>query len=76
MTDIPPNTNEIEMYLHCRRCMEEDLRTKIGVGWTLIGIQVWCENHDCNILHVDFEGHQHPANQTRVKDADTDTESG
>lgn len=31
------------------------------VGWTQIGIQVWCHRHNCNIVHIDFEGHQHPA---------------
>ena len=37
---------------------------KIQVGWTDHGIQVWCVRHDCNIVHLDFEGYTHPANTT------------
>lgn len=66
MSEIP-NTNEIKMYWHCRSCMEENLPAKIGAGWTTIGFQVWCENHEFNIIHVDFEGVKHPANMQRKK---------
>jgi hypothetical protein len=38
---------------------------KVEVGWTKIGLQVWCRRHNCNIAHVDFEGKRHPANLTR-----------
>ena len=71
-----PNTNEIKMYLHCRQCLESGSRGKYAVGWTELGLQVWCETHEANMMHVDFEGQQHPANQTRKKDVDTDKESG
>jgi hypothetical protein len=32
------------------------------VGWTELGIQVWCKRHGINIIHVDFENQKHPAN--------------
>ena len=35
---------------------------QLEVGSTPIGIQVWCLRHDVNVIHVDFEGHKHPAN--------------
>ncbi len=38
---------------------------RFEVGWTAWGFQVWCTRHDCNVLHVDFEDEQHPANTTR-----------
>ena len=67
-----PNTNEIESFLHCAECIEEmpdDISPSNWqdneCGWTVLGFQVWCKRHDCNILHVDFQGIQHPANTTR-----------
>jgi hypothetical protein len=69
------NDNQIGTYLHCAMCID-DMRAqkidmspaefqKLEVGWTPKGLQVWCRRHDVNILHVDFEGHKHPANVTR-----------
>lgn len=59
--------NEIQMYVHCKLCVEEGDMTSRGlaVGWTAAGLQVWCEIHDSNVMHIDFEGCQHPANQGR-----------
>lgn len=68
----PSAKNEIEMYFHCRECLEE-LKikalplspaeyAKLEVGYTKRGIQVWCRRHDQNVMHMDFEGIQHPAN--------------
>jgi hypothetical protein len=69
-----PNTNEIQMYMHCAQCLEEKPADKSPqewsqneVGWTTIGLQVWCKRHGCNVCHVDFEGHKHPANTTRQR---------
>jgi len=70
------NENKIKAYLHCSLCIEEV--RKIGgmspkdyartqFGWTKRGIQVWCNRHNCNIIHIDFEGEKHPANTTRKK---------
>ena len=67
-----PNTNQISSYVHCGLCLEErpaDIAPKdwaqLDVGYTRWGIQVWCKRHDCNVVHIDFEGQTHPANQTR-----------
>jgi hypothetical protein len=40
---------------------------QLEVGWSVLGIQVWCKRHDVNVLHMDFEGNKHPANQTCIK---------
>lgn len=70
--DLSSN-NEIKMYLHCTLCLEEkpeDISPRdwqrIQVGFTPLGMQVWCVRHECNIVHIDFEGHCHPANQWRA----------
>ena len=71
MSDGPGNDQEIGAYIHCGKCLHEIpagtspveyARTEIG--WTPRGFQVWCRRHDCNILHVDFEGQKHKANTT------------
>jgi hypothetical protein len=66
-----PNTNEIEMYLHCGMCLRElpvgvsaQDWARLEVGWTKQGLQVWCVRHDANVMHVDFQGQRHPANLT------------
>lgn len=78
--DGPENTNEIKAFLHCSRCIQEWTEkapgtagtspaeyARLSVGWTQRGIQVWCERHDLNVIHVDFEGHKHKANLTAKK---------
>ena len=65
-----PNTNEIIQYLHCGQCLievakrQEPIEQRLEVGWTKLGIQVWCKRHNMNLLHIDFEEQQHPANTT------------
>jgi len=68
------NTNKILLFLHCGLCLESLPKGKsprewsrIEVGWTKLGLQVWCKRHECNIAHIDFEGQKHPANTTRKK---------
>jgi hypothetical protein len=76
----PSNANEITAYLHCRLCLDEmtlDEVTqtdepmspqdyqRVQVGYTRRGLQVWCVRHEVNVLHIDFEGHRHPANTSR-----------
>jgi hypothetical protein len=63
-----PVTNEIKMFFHCKHCLKdkpEGLSPRqwlsIECGWTELGFQVWCKRCDMNIIHVDFEGEQHPA---------------
>ncbi len=68
---MPEISNElkIESYLHCVKCLDEkpDDVTPVDwaetmVGWTKQGIQLWCKRHNTNVMHMDFEGHKHPAN--------------
>lgn len=76
----PPTGNElaIGMYMHCGLCIAEVTQmaadagsasprdhARLSIGWTKQGLQVWCVRHDCNVLHVDFEGCTHPADTTR-----------
>lgn len=80
----PTNKLAIDAYMHCGRCIEEwkgDAEgtagtspasyARLSVGWTSVGLQVWCQRHECNVLHVHFEGQQHPANTTAKKVRDT-----
>lgn len=69
------NENQIGTFLHCGLCIEQYEKEKpdvsrrdyarVEVGFTPIGLQVWCLRHDVNIVHIDFEGKRHPANQSR-----------
>ena len=66
--------NEIQTFMHCRKCVE-GWRTdpeesghcsprdyaRLEAGWTQIGLQVRCVRHDCNVVHINFEGQRHPA---------------
>ena len=68
-----PNTNEIKMFIHCKMCLNEEIpegespqsHQRIEAGWTDIGLQIRCSRHDVNIMHIDFEGHEHPANTNK-----------
>jgi hypothetical protein len=60
-----PNTKEIQLHLHCRRCMVDlpdgespESWGRYSVGWTTLGIQVWCTRCNRNVVHIDFEGIQ------------------
>jgi len=66
--------NNIHMFMHCRHCLQDfkdmapgtdgespSTYSQLEIGWTLLGIQVWCRRHECNVMHVDFEGQKHPA---------------
>ena len=68
------NDDNIEQFIHCGLCAVsvpkgESPKTyaRLSVGWTSAGFQVWCDRHECNVLHVDFEGKQHPADTTRIR---------
>lgn len=59
----------IAVYLHCGKCLDEKPRgicpkdwSRTQVGFTKLGIQIWCSRHYVNVCHIDFEGHTHPAN--------------
>ena len=65
------NQNEISLYLHCGKCLKDRPNgvsprdwSRLQIGWTEQGLQIWCKRHECNVVHVDFEGQQHPANTT------------
>jgi hypothetical protein len=60
--------NEIVSYIHCAKCLEEIPDgvspmewSQVQAGWTVKGIQVWCNRHDLNVMHMDFQGAKHPA---------------
>ena len=74
MANIIPITNEITQFIHCSKCAEEipDGITpsdwqRFEIGFTKLGIQVWCKRHNCNIVHIDFDGIQHHANTNKKK---------
>jgi hypothetical protein len=55
--------NEIEMFFHCKKCLEElppDTSprdwVRVEVGWSKRGLQVWCVRHEMNVIHVDLMG--------------------
>ena len=64
---------QINQHVICAKC-EEDFQagstdssslqdyTKLDVGFTDIGIQVWCRRHDANVVHVNFNGQKLEAN--------------
>jgi hypothetical protein len=64
--------NKILSYHHCSLCLAELPRdespasyARYQTGFTKIGLQVWCNRHEVNIMHIDFEGQTHPANTSR-----------
>ncbi len=68
------NKNCIDMYFHCGNCLQlkpegvspmEWARTQ--TGFTKEGLQVWCNRCDMNVVHIDFEEAQHPANTTGAR---------
>lgn len=69
---IPSNKLDIQLYLHCAQCLAETPpgsspkdHARLEVGWTMKGVQVWCNRHNCNVVNIDFQGATHPANTTR-----------
>ncbi len=68
----------IKHFLHCAECIKEMPKgvspkewSQTQTGWTVRGIQVWCNRHNSNVLHMDFEGAKHPAvTHRKPKDED------
>lgn len=63
-----PATNEIQMFVHCGKCLQSRPNSisprdyaQLEVGFTPIGLQVWCKRHEVNVVHIDFEGQVHRA---------------
>jgi hypothetical protein len=73
MNDRPiGSNNEIESYFHCKLCLQEkppgvspEQYARLSIGFSPIGLQVWCVRHQCNVVHIDFEEQTHPANLDR-----------
>lgn len=74
------NENSIKMYLHCEMCVKEliaisekygpqspGLYSRLDVGYTIIGLQVWCRRHNVNVIHIDFKGNNLPYCLTRAE---------
>jgi len=68
MTDLLA-ANQIGMFLYCAHCIKDKPNgisprqwVSLEVGWTKQGLQIRCRRCDLNIIHIDFEGHKHPAN--------------
>ncbi len=55
--------SEIHQYIHCAACFNEvpaDTSPKeyqlLEIGWTELGLQVWCPRHAMNVVNLDFDG--------------------
>jgi hypothetical protein len=77
MTQKPKRVSsklEISAYIHCGLCLAEKPDgvspagySRLEIGWTPHGLQVWCRRHNCNVMHIDFEGQKHPADTSRPR---------
>ena len=72
-TEHRPITNENVMsaIIHCSKCLEELPEgvspmeySRTQSGFTDVGLQVWCNRHECNVMHIDFDGMKFKANTT------------
>jgi len=55
--------NKIVAFMHCGKCLNEmpsgvspKTWAQLEVGWTKLGLQVWCKRHDLNVMNLDFLG--------------------
>ena len=59
--------NGIEQNIICSKCETEFLLgstdsrslqdySRLDIGFTSIGVQVWWRRHDANVVHIDFAG--------------------
>ena len=59
--------NQINETIVCVKCSDEFMTgstdakslqdySKIDAGFTERGLQLWCQRHQANICHIDFEG--------------------
>ncbi len=69
----PKASDERLEIFQCKLCLDELPKgtspkdyARVQVGFTPHGIQVWCNRHDCNVIHINFEGVKHPANFDRL----------
>ena len=54
---------EIVMYFHCKSCINDkppeispEKWSRVNVGWTEKGFQVWCLRCEKTVVNVDFMG--------------------
>ena len=74
------NELNIKQYIHCSLCIQEGIpqgesprtNARFDIGWTKHGLQIWCVRHECNILHIDFQGKKHPADCSRIATPEID----
>ncbi|MBT8470697.1 MAG: hypothetical protein HKN10_18250 [Myxococcales bacterium] len=70
--DLSRLFNRIERPVVCSRCADEVAAGQAGavsmqeyarldVGFSPVGLQVWCRRHSVNVVHLDFGGHRLPA---------------
>jgi hypothetical protein len=59
--------NCINQFMQCSLCMAEmppgvtpQEYQRLSTGFTDRGIQVWCDRHNTNVLHLDHQGVVHP----------------
>jgi hypothetical protein len=65
-----PTTYEVGIPIYCRKCAAEivnqditpDEYSEIKVGYTDLGLQIWCKRHACNVIHIYFGGQKLLAN--------------
>ncbi len=64
---VDPSDHYTEVYLFWKQCLQEvpvsmspEEYAQVEIGWTPWGMQVWCLRHNTNVLHVNYEGHEHP----------------
>jgi len=61
-----PAACDIVSYLHCPLCFEEwtagtapadspKSYSRLSIGLTLRGLQVWCDRHEASVVHLDFD---------------------
>ena len=72
------NKFSIFAFIHCGLCLREWKKkyrgkispkdfSKVQCGWTKQGLQIWCNRHNCNIIHISFDGITHRVNDTIPK---------
>ena len=70
--------NNIKEPIVCEKCFKEyetiqnpDIALRdyirVDVGFTKIGIQIWCQRHNRNVCHIDFEGNRPAADFRSVE---------
>ena len=72
-----PDNNHILTYIHCSKCIQEvsesrnespESYARYSIGWSIWGIQLFCNRHRINIIHIDFEGNRFPSSSTVLTD--------